>query len=51
MRSSKAWILSRVHAVPPLRSCDQSLTSASGLVFFRLLFDRLDLKIWLRSCF
>jgi len=44
MRSSKAQILSRVHTVPALRFTDQTLTSASGLVLFQVLFDRLDLR-------
>ncbi len=43
MRSSKAQILSRVHAIPTIRFTDQTLSSASGLVLFQLLFDRLDL--------
>lgn len=50
MRSSKAQILSRVHAVPELRFSDQSLTSASGLVAFQVLLDRLDLRRKLRDC-
>lgn len=44
MRSSKAQIFSRVHTVPALRFTDQTLTSASGLVLFQVLFDRLDLR-------
>ena len=44
MRSSKAQILSRVHTVPTLRFTDQTLTSASGLVLFQVLFDHLDLR-------
>jgi hypothetical protein len=44
MRSSKAQILSRVHTVPAIRFTDQTLTSASGLVLFQVLFDRLDLR-------
>ncbi len=51
MRSNKAQILSRVHAIPTTRFCDQTLTSASGLVLFQLLFDRLDLKKKLRRSF
>jgi hypothetical protein len=51
VRSSKADILSRVHAIPELRFDDTSLTSSSGLLLFRLLFDRLELKDRLRSCF
>ena len=51
MRSSKAQILSRVHAIPAIRFCDQTLSSASGLVLFQLLFDRLDLKKKLRHSF
>jgi hypothetical protein len=50
MRSSKAQILSRVHAVPDLRFSDQSLTSASGLIVFQVLFARLDLRRKLRDC-
>lgn len=49
MRSSKAQIFSRVHTVPALRFTDQSLTSASGLVLFQVLFDRLDLRGRVRS--
>jgi hypothetical protein len=44
MRSSKAQILSHVHAVAAIRFTDQTLTSASGLVLFQVLFDRLDLR-------
>ncbi|MBE0567572.1 MAG: transposase, partial [Krumholzibacteria bacterium] len=44
MRSSKAQILSHVHAVPTFRFTDQTLTSASGLVLFQVLFDRLNLR-------
>jgi len=50
MRSSKAQILTRVHAIPLVRFTDQSLTSASGLVLFQALFSRLDLRPRLRSC-
>lgn len=49
MRSSKAQILSRVHAIPAVRFCDHSLTSTSGLVLFQMLFDRLDLRGKLRQ--
>lgn len=49
MRSSKAQILSRVHTVPALRFTDQTLTSASGLVLFQVLFDRLDLRSRVRQ--
>jgi hypothetical protein len=48
MRSSKAQILSRVHTVPAIHFTDQSLTSASGLVLFQVLFDRLDLRSKIR---
>jgi len=51
MRSNKAQILSRVHAIPTIRFCDQTLTSTSGLVLFQLLFERLDLKKKLRHSF
>jgi len=51
MRSSKAQIQSRVHAIPTFRFSDDTLTSASGLVLFRLLFDRLDLRRRLRHGF
>ncbi len=50
MRSSKAQILSRVHVVPDLRFSDQSLTSASGLILFQVLFTRLELRRKLRDC-
>jgi hypothetical protein len=48
MRSSKAQILSRVHTVPVVRFTDQTLTSASGLVLFQVLFDRLNLRNMIR---
>ena len=51
MRSSKAQISSRVHAIPTIRFTDHTLTSASGLVLFQLLFDRLDLKNKLHHSF
>jgi hypothetical protein len=44
LRSSKAQIHSRVHAIPAFRFSDDTLTSASGLILFQLLFERLDLK-------
>jgi hypothetical protein len=50
MRSSKAQIQSRVHAIPDIRFTDQTLTSASGLVLFQALFNRLDLRHRLRRC-
>ena len=50
MRSSKAEIHSRVHAVPTIRFTDQSLTSASGLILFQVLFNRLDFRERLRRC-
>lgn len=50
MRSSKTEIHSRVHAIPAVRFTDQSLTSASGLVLFQVLFNRLDLRDRLRRC-
>ncbi|MGD9548882.1 MAG: hypothetical protein AB7V45_15240 [Candidatus Krumholzibacteriia bacterium] len=48
MRSSKAQILSRVHTVPAIRFTDQTLTPASGLVLFQVLFDRLELRTRVR---
>jgi len=51
MRSSKALILSRVHAIPTIRFTDQTLSSSSGLVLFQLLFERMDLKKKLRHSF
>jgi len=50
MRSSKAQIRSRVHAVPAIRFTDQTLTSASGLVLFQVLFSGLNLRDKLRHC-
>lgn len=50
MRSSKAQILSGVHAIPTIRFTDQALTSASGLVLFQVLFNRLELREKLRRC-
>jgi hypothetical protein len=44
MRSSKTQIHSRVHVIPALRFTDETLTSASGLVLFQVLFDRLNLR-------
>jgi hypothetical protein len=48
MRSSEAQILSRVHTVPVVRFTDQTLTSASGLVLFQVLLERLDLRSRIR---
>jgi hypothetical protein len=50
MRTSKARIFSRVHTVPTIRFTEQTLTSASGLVLFQVLFNRLDLRGRLRRC-
>jgi hypothetical protein len=50
MRSSKTQIPSRVHAVPAIRFTDQTLTSASGLLLFQVLFNRLNLRDRLRRC-
>ena len=50
MRSNKAQIPSRVHAIPAIRFTDQTLTSASGLVLFQALFNRLELRDKLRRC-
>jgi hypothetical protein len=44
MRFGKAQIHSRVPTIPALRFSDDTLTSASGLILFRLLFERLDLE-------
>lgn len=41
---SKAQILSRVHDVPTIRFADQTLTSASALVLFQVIFSHLDLR-------
>jgi hypothetical protein len=50
MRSSKTQIPSRVHAGPAIRFTDQTLTSASGLLLFQVLFNRLNLRDRLRRC-
>jgi hypothetical protein len=51
MRSRKAEIHSRVHAIPELRFEDQDLTSFAGLVIFQPLLQRLELGSQLRKCF
>ena len=51
MKSSKAKIVRRVHALPQVSFEDSRLTSFSGLVLFIALFKRLDLAARLRRCF
>ena len=51
MKSSKKEIITKVHKIPALRFDDQQLTSFSGAVLFQPLFDHLNLKARLKSCF
>ena len=51
MKWSKQEILGRFHKIPSLRFEDQQLTSFGGLVVFQALFQHLDLKARLRTCF
>ena len=51
MKSSRAEIHRRVHAIPELRFDDHRMTSFSGLVIFQRLFKQLDLKARLRHAF
>jgi hypothetical protein len=51
MKSSKAEIHSRVHALPEVRFEDHILTSFSGIALFQALLSRLGLKQKLRECF
>ncbi|WP_428262310.1 IS1380 family transposase [Haliangium sp.] len=51
MRSSKAQVEARVHALPALRFEEQQLTSYSGAVVLQALFERLALKKRLARCF
>ena len=52
MRSSKAEIVRRVHAIPDVGfDRDRKLTSFAGLVLFQAMFAALDLRARLRACF
>jgi hypothetical protein len=54
VKSRKADAVVRVHKMPEVvfeDAEDQKLTSFGGLVIYRSLFDRLDLKTKLRRCF
>lgn len=52
MKSSKQNIHTKIHKIPTLRFCeDKKLTSYSGLIIFQALFQLLQLKTALRSCF
>lgn len=51
MKSSKAAVHRKTHALPILRFEDQKLTSHAGLVVFQSLFARLGLKEQLTRCF
>ncbi len=51
MKSSKAAVHRKTHALPELRSEEQQLTSFSGLVLIQQLFTHLELKQRLRDCF
>jgi len=51
VKSSRAEIHRRVHAVPDVRFDDHRMTSFSGLVIVQLLFKKLDLKALLRRAF
>ena len=51
MKSSRADVHRKFHALPQLRFEDQQLTSFSGLIVVQELFRRLDIKARLRRCF
>ena len=51
MKSSRAAVHRKTHALPQLRFEEQQLTSFSGLVLIQQLFTRLELKQRLRDCF
>lgn len=51
MKSKKAEIVRRVHALPEVSFEDHRLTSFAGLVLFMALFRRLRLARRLRRCF
>ena len=51
MKSSRKDIHRNTHVLPRLRFEDQQLTSFAGLVLFQRLFESLDLRARLRSCF
>lgn len=51
MRSSRAQVHSRCHALPELRFEDQQMTSFAGVVLLQAVFERLDLRARLRKCF
>jgi hypothetical protein len=51
MKSSRAAVHRKTHALPQLRFEEQQLTSFSGLVLIQQLFTHLELKQRLRDCF
>jgi len=51
VRSSKAQVEARVHALPDLRFEDQRLSSYAGAIVLQALYARLKLKERLRRCF
>ena len=51
MKSSKAQIQAKCYKIPTIRFEDQRLTSFSGLLIFRALFMRINLKSRLKRCF
>lgn len=51
MKSSKAAVHRKTHALPILKFEDQKLTSYAGLVVFQSLFAKLGLKDQLTRCF
>lgn len=51
MRSTKAQNQRRVHALPAVEFADPELSSASGLVVYQGLFQRLGLRSRLQACF
>jgi hypothetical protein len=51
VKSSKAQITAKYHKIPVIRFEDQQLTSFSGLLIFKLLFKRMNLKRRLKKCF
>ena len=51
MKSSRAAVHRKTHALPELRFEEQQLTSFSGMVLIQQLFAHLRLKERLRRCF
>ena len=51
MKISKSEVHWKARALPEIRFEDQQLTSFAGLIVFQPLFERLQLRQRLRSCF